>query len=399
MDLDVTFSSAESDLIMLLDKNCEEVEQLALETVARMDMPILNSLRELTKGDCWQILEKHQDIFSIVEQALVLSGLTDYITCAAQNELFHTFRKKADRRGLQAIFIHLSRKWVRFFDKLGPYDLTCSQLKSVLFLLRQSLQRLPETYQRSFFSCALAMGESSLKKAEEPPQYYPVTFIGVKATQCAKQVTSVHKADTEIQNYCNDTVVCQKTAAATNRTSEEKNCCVKPKDLRPAASKATTSAPRRKLSSIQQSVTAARLIESTKGPVKSAHQKTQIKYKSDITKYMVKAQKDKLNDTEMAECSESLNDPLNEGKENQKMLAVSSPAGSNLDSILKEQVTHATPTGKSYVVIDVDSPTKKMRVEERKATNAFELMMEQSRSCNRQGVKRRSLFQHVNKAV
>lgn len=147
------------------------------------------------------------------------------------------------------------------------------------------------------------MGESSLKKAEEPPQYYPVTFIGVKATQCAKpetetpkQVTSVHKPDTEIQNYSmksksNDTVVCQKTAAATNRTSEEKTCCVKPKDLRPAASKATTFATRRKLSSIQRPVTAARLIESTEGPVKSAHQKTQIKYKSDITKYMVKAQK------------------------------------------------------------------------------------------------------------
>lgn len=142
------------------------------------------------------------------------------------------------------------------------------------------------------------MGESSLKKAEVPPQYYPVTFIGVKATQCAKpetetpkQVTSVHKPDTEIQNYSmksksNDTVVHRKTVGATNRTSEEKNCCV-----RPAASKATTFAPRRKLSSIQRPVTAASLIEPTKGPVKSAHQKTQIKYKSDITKYMVKTQK------------------------------------------------------------------------------------------------------------
>jgi hypothetical protein len=65
--------------------------------------------------------EKHQDIFTVVEQALVLSSLTDYITCAAQNELFHTFRKKADRRGLPTIFMHLSRKWVRFFHKLGPY--------------------------------------------------------------------------------------------------------------------------------------------------------------------------------------------------------------------------------------------------------------------------------------
>lgn len=146
------------------------------------------------------------------------------------------------------------------------------------------------------------MGESSLKKAEVPPQYYPVTFIGVKATQCEKpetetpkQVTSVHKPDTEIQNYSmkpksNDTVVHQKTVGATNRTSEE-NCCVKPKDLRPAARKATTFAPRRKLSSIQRPVTAASLTDSTKGPVKSAHQKTHIKYKSDITKYMVKTQK------------------------------------------------------------------------------------------------------------
>jgi hypothetical protein len=56
MDPGITSSSKESHLVVLLNKNCEAAEQLALETVARMDMPILNSLRELTKGDCWQIL-------------------------------------------------------------------------------------------------------------------------------------------------------------------------------------------------------------------------------------------------------------------------------------------------------------------------------------------------------
>jgi hypothetical protein len=56
MDPDVTSSSKESHLIVLLNKNLEAAEQLALETVARMDMPILNPLRELTKGECWQIL-------------------------------------------------------------------------------------------------------------------------------------------------------------------------------------------------------------------------------------------------------------------------------------------------------------------------------------------------------
>jgi hypothetical protein len=71
---------------------------------------------------CFEFVqENHQNTFSIVEQALVLSGLTDYITCASQNELFHTFHKKADRRGLSTIFMCLSRKWERFFHKLGPY--------------------------------------------------------------------------------------------------------------------------------------------------------------------------------------------------------------------------------------------------------------------------------------
>ena len=50
-------SSSETDhLIMLLGKHCKAAEQLALETVAGMDMPFLNPARELTKGECWQIL-------------------------------------------------------------------------------------------------------------------------------------------------------------------------------------------------------------------------------------------------------------------------------------------------------------------------------------------------------
>jgi hypothetical protein len=71
---------------------------------------------------CFDFVQgNHQNTFSILEQALVLSGLTDYITCASQNELFHTFHKKADHRSLPTIFMCLSRKWVRFFHKLGPY--------------------------------------------------------------------------------------------------------------------------------------------------------------------------------------------------------------------------------------------------------------------------------------
>jgi hypothetical protein len=78
--------------------------------------------------------------------------------------------------------------------------------------------------------------------------------------------------------------------------------------------------------------------------------------------------------------------------------------GSDLVITLKEPGTHATPTGKSSVVTDLESPTKKPQIEGKgKVTygrvNAFELMMEQSRAGTRKNAKRRSLFQHVSKAV
>jgi hypothetical protein len=74
-----------------------------------------------------------------------------------------------------------------------------------------------------------------------------------------------------------------------------------------------------------------------------------------------------------------------------------------MDNILTDRVTHATPAGKSCVVTDVDLPANNMRAEERKVANgtinAFQLMMERSRACERHDVKPRSLFQRVSKAV
>jgi hypothetical protein len=49
-------SNETGHLIMLLDKHCKAAEHLALKTVAGIDMPFLNPARELTKGECWQIL-------------------------------------------------------------------------------------------------------------------------------------------------------------------------------------------------------------------------------------------------------------------------------------------------------------------------------------------------------
>ena len=65
---------------------------------------------------------------------------------------------------------------------------------------------------------------------------------------------------------------------------------------------------------------------------------------------------------------------------------------------------YATPQEKSYVVIDLVSPNKKIKMEaEEKVTgcnvNAVELMMEHSGAGTRENVKRRSLFQDVCKFV
>jgi hypothetical protein len=213
-------------------------------------------------------------------------------------------------------------------------DLTHAQLKSVIFLLKQSLKRLPETYQKSFFPHALAVGESCLKKAQMKPQYYsPTAFTDIMTTNRIKpqkepetitqeQITTVNKADSKIQNHSvkprNDArVLNQKTVLATNKTNEgkQKNCCVKLKtglksevlnkkmtapvnkikvDKKHvgAASKTTICTPKHTLDFVQlrQPVAIVDLTESVEGPVKSPIQKTQMKYSSDITKYILKPQ-------------------------------------------------------------------------------------------------------------
>jgi len=85
-------------------------------------------------------------------------------------------------------------------------------------------------------------------------------------------------------------------------------------------------------------------------------------------------------------------------------MTLSSSIGSELVTTLKEPVVYATPQEKSSVVIDLDSPNKKPKMEgKEKVTNgivnAFKLMMEQSRTGTRKNVKRRSLFQDVRKVV
>jgi len=85
-------------------------------------------------------------------------------------------------------------------------------------------------------------------------------------------------------------------------------------------------------------------------------------------------------------------------------VALSSSIGSDLVTTLKEPVVYATPQEKSSMVIDLDSPSKKLKMEGKEkvtdgTVNASKLMIEQSRAGTRKNVKRRSLFQDIRKVV
>jgi hypothetical protein len=172
-------------------------------------------------------------------------------------------------------------------------------------LLRQSLKRLPEAYQKCFFSSALAVGESSLKNVEMPQQCSSVTFSDMMTPFCVtspkepekitqKQMTSLHKSDSKIQDcsvkHKNDTGVL--TALAVNKKTREgkQNHCERPTDLIHVASKSATCTTKHTLDFVQlsQKETTVDLTEFTKESVKSPVQKSRTKYSSDITKYILK---------------------------------------------------------------------------------------------------------------
>ncbi|XP_069675603.1 uncharacterized protein [Periplaneta americana] len=319
-----------NQLVGTLKNNCEAAEQLALETVSSCDMPFLSCLRDLSKGECWHILRKHQVVFNKVEQALLLSGLTDFVLCASQNELFDTFRKKSDRDGLPALLSHLNSKWVRFFNRLGKYDLTYAQLKSVVSLLKHSLKKLPESYQNFYLAGALVLGECSLEKASQDS-------VPDKATHW----TPLQERETS-----------QKDALAAKKPS--------PVFQHPVPTVDLTDPPER-------------------APAKKVHKK----YNADITKYILKSRENK----ETTRVLGTGNGTLSTGKENKDVL-LSGSTGCDL-----ENLTHETHKEKHSLAVDADSPSKKKPcIEGTKRVNAFALMMKHSRVKKGEVSKKKVLF-------
>nr|CAD7398346.1 unnamed protein product [Timema poppensis] len=172
MDYDVTNKDSPDRLVDSFHSDCARVEMLALECLREQPMPILSTLRTLSKGDCAQLLQYYfVKQHTNVEQATMLSLLTDYVTCAHRGQdWFYTFHRKTDRYGAGSLFMNLSSCWYSFFCCCTPQDMTEDQLAGALSSLTRSVSRLLDVSHRLTFKGALEAGQARLRLFKQQQQ-------------------------------------------------------------------------------------------------------------------------------------------------------------------------------------------------------------------------------------
>ncbi|XP_025194963.1 uncharacterized protein LOC112594413 [Melanaphis sacchari] len=85
----------ESELITHFDSIYRSAEVLALKRVCEIQIPICNSLTQLTSTDCLKLMKNELDKWSkfkesSVERTLIFYLITDYIGCGLSSPEFHT---------------------------------------------------------------------------------------------------------------------------------------------------------------------------------------------------------------------------------------------------------------------------------------------------------------------
>ncbi|XP_068083387.1 neurofilament heavy polypeptide isoform X2 [Anabrus simplex] len=230
MDADLeSLTSAYSD-------KCMEIEAAALDTVCGLQVPLLYPLKALTRGDCWLLMNKYQERFNVLEKAVFLTGLTDYVTCACNNtEMYDAFRKNSCKNSIPSLLKRLQSHWCRFFLRLRKGDMSIAQMTSLLNLLKQSIARLAEN-QRAFFTGALAIGEKALIKLTETPlQGLKVKQEKVTAAQGIKpkqeKVTAAQGIKPKQENVSTNKHL-QKNKPTKNKVSVEKNASHKKEEIK-----------------------------------------------------------------------------------------------------------------------------------------------------------------------
>ncbi|PSN55886.1 hypothetical protein C0J52_00480 [Blattella germanica] len=309
-----------TDILNEFNMNCKAAEDLAIETVTLSDTPFIGAFRELTRGDCWQVM-----------------------------------------------------------------------LKSIMYLLRHSVKRLPYQYRKYFTTDVLRMGEKCLERVKLRHDR-DNDFRKPKQKQVSeKSKTHMNKSDSILIKNAKPTLAefSDNSSKVTNLLPSNKSCEDSknkvPKTKVPKTKVTKTKVPIQKVKRTLDIISPPTVDLTSVDKPKTAQKR---KYTSDITKYVLKDYENKHKTPEQ----KTVNFSSKDGKEN---LQTSKSTGSEIDIKLKEPVNHTTPTGKLSTLKNVESPAKKKRcLEDDKSgrVNAFELMMKQSRANKGQNIKRKSLF-------
>ncbi|KAJ9576016.1 hypothetical protein L9F63_007116 [Diploptera punctata] len=361
-----------TELLNDFNENYQAAEKLAIETIISTDAPLFNTFRELSRRHCIDIMKK-LNTFNVTEQAIVLVGLTDYVTCAYNNELFDTFCKKQDVNNFSTLLCELNRRWVRLFRKHGSHDLSDIQLKNIISLLKHSLKRLPSNYYTNCMTECVKLGEFYLERAHLPQP----------AINKEKLANSKVKLDNKNNNISAE--LAKKHKSSRYDFKSQQNCNSNENKIPEKCIQITSKSKLQKKTVDLHKPAKVDLIS----PVKKTKRK---KYNADIMKYILKSSenKDKGLCSNSTESETKSKDSLSEERS-------SITCGTDLDTKLEDPINQTTPTGKQNSTNNSESPSKKKPRIEVKSTvgkiNAFELMMKHSRAVKGQTVKRKSLFQ------
>ncbi|XP_065220569.1 uncharacterized protein LOC135845711 [Planococcus citri] len=150
-DSDIEIPEDISELIDDCDKNCIEAENLALDTVRSIEIPICGALRDIRSQRCYYVLCRIRDWFGSTptkEHYLCLMMVTDYVSCAYNNTDFYgTFIAEKKDRFYESFFVKLSSEWKAMFHKM-PFSVlpTLDKLNMLKNSLRISMARFPRKF-------------------------------------------------------------------------------------------------------------------------------------------------------------------------------------------------------------------------------------------------------------
>lgn len=166
-------------LVDSVEENRQAAENLAMNTINSLQIPLLNSMLCLSKEDCKCILEWSNHCKNMIEQSLLLIAVTDFMSCVCANdEMFPLPLQSCDTSGIKSCLSKLKNSWCKFFNKIGVEDMSIDQMSSIMSLLRRCFERVPSEHYKIFMEVILKMSEEAMNRLNKSQK--KVTFVDME---------------------------------------------------------------------------------------------------------------------------------------------------------------------------------------------------------------------------